>query len=137
MTNATATEDKVELKAENLSDKEEMSLDGDYCLMAIGRKPYPASLGLENIGVETNEKGQITVDKNLETNVKGVYAIGDVIRGAMLAHKASEEGVFVAERIVGQKPHINYSLIPNIVYTQPEVAGVGLTEEELKRPIKV
>ena len=136
VTNATATEDKVELKAENLSDKEEMSLDGDYCLMAIGRKPYTASLGLENIGVETNEKGQITVDKNLETNVKGVYAIGDVIRGAMLAHKASEEGVFVAERIVGQKPHINYSLIPNIVYTQPEVAGVGLTEEELKKANK-
>ena len=133
VTNATATEDKVELKAENLSDKEEMSLDGDYCLMAIGRKPYTASLGLENIGVETNEKGQITVDKNLETNVKGVYAIGDVIRGAMLAHKASEEGVFVAESIAGQKPHINYSLIPNIVYTQPEVAGVGLTEEELKK----
>ena len=82
--------------------------------------------------METNEKGQIKVDDNLETNVKGVYAIGDVVRGAMLAHKASEEGVFVAERIAGQKPHINYPLIPNIVYTQPEVAGVGLTEEEIK-----
>ncbi|WP_339869028.1 dihydrolipoyl dehydrogenase [uncultured Algoriphagus sp.] len=136
VTNATATDNKVELKAENLSDKEEILLEGDYCLMAIGRKPYTVNLGLENIGVETNEKGQIKVDENLETSVKGVYAIGDVIRGAMLAHKASEEGVFVAERIVGQKPHINYSLIPNIVYTQPEVAGVGLTEEELKKANK-
>ncbi|WP_439487654.1 dihydrolipoyl dehydrogenase [Algoriphagus sp.] len=132
VTDAAVMDSKVELKAENLSDKEKISLEGDYCLMAIGRKPYTVNLGLENIGVETNEKGQIKVDENLETSVKGVYAIGDVIRGAMLAHKASEEGVFVAERIVGQKPHINYSLIPNIVYTQPEVAGVGLTEEELK-----
>ena len=133
VTEATTMDDKVELKAENLSNKKEMSLEGDFCLMAIGRNPYTANLGLENIGVEINEKGQISVDENLETNVKGVYAIGDVIRGAMLAHKASEEGVFVAEKIVGQKPHINYSLIPNIIYTQPEVAGVGLTEEELKK----
>ncbi|SMG14053.1 dihydrolipoamide dehydrogenase [Marivirga sericea] len=136
VTDVTAMDNKVKLKAEKLSDKEEISLEGDYCLMAIGRKPYTVNLGLENIGVETNEKGQITVDENLETNIKGVYAIGDVIRGAMLAHKASEEGVFVAERIVGQKPYINYSLIPNIVYTQPEVAGVGLTEEELKKANK-
>lgn len=136
VTDASAMDSKVELTAENLSDKEEILLEGDYCLMAIGRKPYTANLGLENIGVETNEKGQITVDENLETSVQGIYAIGDVIRGAMLAHKASEEGVFVAERIVGQKPHINYSLIPNIVYTQPEVAGVGLTEEELKKANK-
>ncbi|KKK72460.1 hypothetical protein LCGC14_2903650, partial [marine sediment metagenome] len=107
VTEARTIDNKVELKAENLSNKKEMSLEGDFCLMAIGRNPYTANLGLENIGVETNEKGQISIDENLETNVKGVYAIGDVIRGAMLAHKASEEGVFVAERIVGQKPHIN------------------------------
>lgn len=136
VTDASAMDNKVELKAENLSDKEEILLEGDYCLMAIGRKPYTTNLGLENIGVKTNEKGQITVNENLETSVQGIYAIGDVIQGAMLAHKASEEGVFVAERIVGQKPHINYSLIPNIVYTQPEVAGVGLTEEELKKANK-
>ncbi|MCC4227451.1 MULTISPECIES: dihydrolipoyl dehydrogenase [Flavobacteriaceae] len=132
VTKAVAAEDKVTLTAQNRKDDKEMQLEGDYCLMAIGRKPFTSGLGLENLRVETNEKGQIKVDDNLETNVKGVYAIGDVVRGAMLAHKASEEGVFVAERIAGQKPHINYSLIPNIVYTQPEVAGVGLTEEELK-----
>ncbi|MBA4058039.1 MAG: dihydrolipoyl dehydrogenase, partial [Marivirga sp.] len=121
----------VTLTAEKLSDKKEMSLKGDYCLMAVGRKPYSENLGLENIGVKIDEKGRVEVDKNLETNVKGVYAIGDVIKGTMLAHKASEEGIFVAEILAAQKPHINYSLIPNIVYTQPEVAGVGLTEEEL------
>ena len=132
VTKAVAADDKVTLKAQNRKDDKEMQLEGDFCLMAIGRKPYTNNLGLENLEVETNEKGQIKVDDNLETNVKGVYAIGDVVRGAMLAHKASEEGIFVAERIAGQKPHIKYSLIPNIVYTQPEVAGVGLTEEELK-----
>ena len=132
VTKAVAAEDKVTLSAQNRKDEKEMQLEGDYCLMAIGRKPYTDNLGLENLGVETNDNGQIKVDDNLETNVKGVYAIGDVVRGAMLAHKASEEGIFVAERIAGQKPHIKYSLIPNIVYTQPEVAGVGLTEEELK-----
>ena len=132
VTKAVAADDKVTLKAQNRKDDKEMQLEGDFCLMAIGRKPYTNNLGLENLEVETNEKGQIKVDDNLETNVKGVYAIGDVVRGAMLAHKASEEGVFVAERIAGQKPHINYPLIPNIVYTQPEVAGVGLTEEEIK-----
>lgn len=132
VTKAVAAEDKVTLTAQNRKDDKEMQLEGDYCLMAIGRKPYTDNLGLENLEVATNDKGQIKVDDNLETKIKGVYAIGDVVRGAMLAHKASEEGVFVAERIAGQKPHINYSLIPNIVYTQPEVAGVGLTEEELK-----
>ncbi|MDT0642554.1 dihydrolipoyl dehydrogenase [Zunongwangia sp. F363] len=132
VTKAVAAEGKVSLTAQNRKDDKEMQLEGDLCLMAIGRKPYTDNLGLENLEVATNDKGQIKVDDNLETNIKGVYAIGDVVRGAMLAHKASEEGVFVAERIAGQKPHINYSLIPNIVYTQPEVAGVGLTEEELK-----
>ncbi len=132
VTKAKSQDDKVILTAQNRKDDKEMQLEGDYCLMAIGRKPYTSNLGLENIDVETNEKGQIKVDGNLETSVKGIYAIGDVVRGAMLAHKASEEGVFVAERIAGQKPHINYPLIPNIIYTQPEVAGVGFTEEELK-----
>ena len=132
VTNASTKNGTVSLEALNRKDEKEMQLEGDYCLMAIGRKPYTVNLGLENLGVETNEKGQIKIDDNMETNIKGIYAIGDVVRGAMLAHKASEEGVFVAERIAGQKPHINYPFIPNIVYTQPEVAGVGLTEEELK-----
>jgi dihydrolipoamide dehydrogenase len=109
-----------------------LTLSGDYCLVAIGRKPYTDGLNLEKAGIQKDERGRIPVNEHLETNVPGIYAIGDVIRGAMLAHKAEEEGVFVAEVIVGQKPHINYLLIPNVVYTWPEVAGVGYTEEELK-----
>jgi dihydrolipoamide dehydrogenase len=112
---------------------EKMELKGDYCLVAVGRVAYTDSLGLENIGITVEERGKkITVDEHLETSVKGVYAIGDVIRGAMLAHKAEDEGTFVAELIAGQKPHINYNLIPGVVYTWPEVASVGYTEEQLK-----
>lgn len=111
---------------------EEKSLKAEYCLVAIGRVPYTDGLGLETIGLQTDERGRIPVDHHLETEVKGVYAIGDVVRGAMLAHKAEEEGVFVAEVISGQKPHIHYDLIPGVVYTWPEVAGVGRTEEQLR-----
>jgi dihydrolipoamide dehydrogenase len=109
-----------------------LTLSGDYCLVAIGRKPYTDGLNIEKAGVQKDDRGRIIVDEHLQTNIPGIYAIGDVTRGAMLAHKAEEEGVFVAEVIVGQKPHINYLLIPNVVYTWPEVAGVGYTEEELK-----
>ncbi|QED37184.1 dihydrolipoyl dehydrogenase [Antarcticibacterium arcticum] len=132
VTKANALENEVQLVAESVDNQKEMTFQGDYCLMAIGRKPYSENLGLEELGIKTDKKSRINVDENLETNIKRIYAIGDVVRGAMLAHKASEEGVFVAETIAGQKPHINYSLIPNIIYTQPEVAGVGSTEEELK-----
>ena len=112
-------------------DKKE--LKGDYCLVAVGRIAYTDGLGLENIGLTVEERGRkITVDEHLQTSVKGVYAIGDVIRGAMLAHKAEDEGTLVAEQIAGQKPHINYNLIPGVVYTWPEVAAVGQTEEQLK-----
>lgn len=110
-----------------------ITLEGDYCLVAVGRKPYTDNLGLENAGVKLDERGRINVNDHLETGVDGIYAIGDVIKGAMLAHKAEEEGVYVAERIAGQKPHINYNLIPGVVYTWPEVAGVGFTEEQLKK----
>jgi dihydrolipoamide dehydrogenase len=110
----------------------EVSFTGDYCLVAVGRSAYTEGLGLENIGIKTDARGKIEVDEHLETAVKGVFAIGDVIKGAMLAHKAEEEGVLVAEYIAGQKPHINYKLIPGVVYTWPEVASVGYTEEELK-----
>jgi dihydrolipoamide dehydrogenase len=109
-----------------------VNFKGDYCLVAVGRKPYTDHLGLEKVGVKTDSRGKIETDGSLQTNVVGIYAIGDVIKGAMLAHKAEEEGVFVAERIAGQKPHINYNLIPGVVYTWPEVASVGLTEEQLK-----
>jgi dihydrolipoamide dehydrogenase len=112
---------------------EEVTFTGDYCLISVGRKPYTDGLGLEHIGLKTDERGRIETDAHLETAVKGIYAIGDVVKGAMLAHKAEEEGVFVAETIAGQKPHIHYHLIPGVVYTWPEVAGVGYTEEELKK----
>jgi dihydrolipoamide dehydrogenase len=112
-------------------DKKE--LKGDYCLVAVGRVAYTDSLGLDKIGITVEERGRkITVDEHMQTSVPGVYAIGDVIRGAMLAHKAEDEGTYVAETIVGQKPHINYNLIPGVVYTWPEVAAVGQTEEQLK-----
>lgn len=110
----------------------EVSLEGDICLVAVGRRPYTHNLGLDKVGIATDERGRIEVNNHLETSVSGVYAIGDVIKGAMLAHKAEEEGVFVAELIAGQKPHIDYNLIPGVVYTWPEVASVGLTEEQLK-----
>ncbi|MCO5231988.1 MAG: dihydrolipoyl dehydrogenase [Chitinophagales bacterium] len=126
-----ADKNKVVVKALNKKD-EEISFEADYCLVAVGRKPYTEGLGLDKIGIEVNKLGQIPVNEHLETSVKGVYAIGDVIKGAMLAHKAEEEGVFVAETIAGQKPHIHYKLIPGVVYTWPEVAGVGYTERELK-----
>lgn len=111
---------------------EEVTMEADYCLVAVGRKPYSEGLGLENAGVKVNDRGQVEVNDHLQTNVPNIYAIGDLVRGAMLAHKAEEEGVFVAELIAGQKPHINYNLIPGVVYTWPEVASVGKTEEELK-----
>jgi len=111
---------------------EEVTFEGDYCLVAVGRGAYTAKLGLENVGIETDERGRIAVNDHLQTAVPNIYAIGDVVRGAMLAHKAEEEGVFVAESIAGEKPHINYDLIPGVVYTWPEVAAVGKTEEELK-----
>ncbi|ELY1978433.1 Dihydrolipoyl dehydrogenase [Flavobacterium psychrophilum] len=114
------------------SNGQTVEIKGDYCLVAIGRKPYTEGLNIEALGI-TLDKGKIPVNEaTLETDVKGIYAIGDVIRGAMLAHKASEEGVLVAEIIAGQKPHLNYNLIPNVIYTWPEVASVGQTEEQLK-----
>ena len=110
---------------------EEVTLEADYCLVAVGRKPYTEGLGLENVGLKTNDRGQIEVNDNLQTAIPNIFAIGDVVRGAMLAHKAEEEGVFVAEFLSGQKPHLNYNLIPGVVYTWPEVASVGKTEDEL------
>lgn len=131
VTGASVEKDVVTVQAEN-EKGEKISIQGDYCLVAVGRSPYTANLGLETIGVKMEERGRIAVNDHLETSIPGIYAIGDVIKGAMLAHKAEEEGVFVAETIAGQHPHINYKLIPGVVYTWPEVAGVGFTEEELK-----
>ena len=132
VTGATVKGRKVTVEAENKKG-EVVSLTADYCLVAIGRIAYTEGLGLDKIGIKVEERGnKIPVNEHLETSVPGVYAIGDVVQGAMLAHKAEEEGVYVAERLAGQKPHINYNLIPGVVYTWPEVASVGKTEEALK-----
>jgi dihydrolipoamide dehydrogenase len=132
VTGASVNGDLVTVTAEN-SKGEQVSFEADYCIVAVGRTAYTAGLGLENIGITTTDRGnKIPVNEHLETSVPGVYAIGDVVAGAMLAHKAEDEGTYVAERIVGQKPHINYNLIPGVVYTWPEVASVGFTEEQLK-----
>jgi dihydrolipoamide dehydrogenase len=122
----------VKVNVQKRDSEETQVFEADYCLIAIGRRPYTDNLGLDKAGVQIDERGRVLVDDHLQTNVPGIYAIGDVIRGAMLAHKAEEEGVFVAETVAGQKPHINYNLIPGVVYTWPEVAGVGQTEEQLK-----
>ena len=107
-------------------------LEADVVLISVGRKPFTNNLNLENIGVELDKKGRVKVNKNFETNIKNIYAIGDVIEGPMLAHKAEEEGIAVAELIAGQSGHVNYDVIPGVVYTSPEVASVGKTEEQLK-----
>jgi dihydrolipoamide dehydrogenase len=132
VTGATVKGNEVTVTFDNAKG-EKQELKGDYCMVAVGRVAYTDGLGLDKIGLTVEERGRkITVDQHLETSVKGVYAIGDVIKGAMLAHKAEDEGTFVAEIIAGQKPHINYNLIPGVVYTWPEVAAVGFTEEQLK-----
>jgi dihydrolipoamide dehydrogenase len=133
VTEVTPGKSSVKVVAQSRDDESKtISWDVDYCLVAIGRKPYTDQLGLDKIGIAPDEKGRIPVDEHLQTTVPGIYAIGDVIQGAMLAHKAEEEGVFVAETMAGQHPHINYLLIPGVVYTWPEVAAVGYTEEQLK-----
>ena len=127
----------VERKSNNITVKAEnkkgeiVVFQGDYCLVSVGRSPYTEGLDVEAAGVKLNQRGQVEVNTSLQTTTPNIYAIGDVIEGDMLAHKAEEEGVFVAETIAGQKPHINYNLIPGVVYTWPEVASVGKTEEEL------
>ncbi len=111
----------------------EVAFEGDYCLVSVGRRPYTEGLNAEAAGVKLDEQGRVEVNEQLQTSVPHIYAIGDVVRGAMLAHKAEEEGTMVAELITGQKPHIDYNLIPGVVYTWPEVAAVGKTEEQLKQ----
>ncbi|HNP33244.1 MAG TPA: dihydrolipoyl dehydrogenase [Flavobacterium sp.] len=121
----------VTVKAENAKG-EIITLEGDYSLVSVGRRPYTDGLNADKAGVKVTERGMIEVNDHLQTNIPNIYAIGDVVRGAMLAHKAEEEGVMVAEILAGQKPHIDYNLIPGVVYTWPEVAAVGKTEEQLK-----
>ncbi|NRB51635.1 MAG: dihydrolipoyl dehydrogenase [Saprospiraceae bacterium] len=132
VTTVKANKKSVTVEVQKRDSEDTFKLNTDYCLVAIGRRAYTDKLGLDKVGIPTDEKGRVEVDAHLQTNIPGIYAIGDVIKGAMLAHKAEEEGVFVAETIAGQKPHIDYNLIPGVVYTWPEVAAVGKTEEQLK-----
>jgi dihydrolipoamide dehydrogenase len=132
VTAAKKTKAGVALTLEPAAGGTAETLEADVVLVAIGRRPYTNGLGLETAGVAIDNKGRITIDKHYQTNVPGLYAIGDVIAGPMLAHKAEEEGVAVAEIIAGEAGHVNYETVPGIVYTWPEVATVGKTEEDLK-----
>jgi dihydrolipoamide dehydrogenase len=123
--------DMVTVQADNAKG-ETITLEGDYTLVSVGRRPYTGGLNADKAGVKISDRGMVEVNDHLQTNIPNIYAIGDVVRGAMLAHKAEEEGAMVAEILAGQKPHINYNLIPGVVYTWPEVAAVGQTEEQLK-----
>ncbi|MCE2772161.1 MAG: dihydrolipoyl dehydrogenase [Bacteroidetes bacterium] len=133
VTEVAAKAKEVTVKAEDLAKDQTIELHGDYVLVSVGRRAYTDGLNLDKAGLTADERGRVLVNDHLQTAVPHIYAIGDVVRGAMLAHKAEEEGVFVAETIAGQHPHINYNLIPGVVYTWPEVAGVGYTEEQLKQ----
>jgi dihydrolipoamide dehydrogenase len=132
VTGAKSTKTKVALTVEPAAGGDAETIDCDIVLVSIGRVPFTANLGLEDVGVEMDGRGVIQVDGNFKTNVDGIYAIGDVIPGAMLAHKAEEEGIACVERLAGQATHINYDAIPSVVYTWPEAASVGKTEEQLK-----
>jgi|TARA_B110000967_G_scaffold85857_1_gene88373 dihydrolipoamide dehydrogenase len=131
VTSVVRNGNEVSVTAENKKG-ELVEFKGDYCLVSVGRSPYTAGLNAESAGVKLTDRGRVEVNGKLQTSTSNIYAIGDVIKGAMLAHKAEEEGVFVAESIAGQKPHIDYNLIPGVVYTWPEVASVGKTEDQLK-----
>lgn len=133
VTGAETTGDGVRLSLEPAAGGAAETLDCDVVLVAIGRVPHTAGLGLDTVGVATDERGRITVDDHFRTSVDGIFAIGDVIAGPMLAHKAEEEGIACVELMAGHKGHVNYTVIPGIVYTHPEVAAVGKTEDELKR----
>lgn len=132
VTEATATDAGVTLKVEPAKGGEAETIEADVVLVAVGRRPYTDGLGLEEVGVAKDEKGRVVTDAHYATNVPGIYAIGDVIAGPMLAHKAEDEGVALAELLAGKGGHVNYGVIPNVVYTYPEVAAVGATEEDLK-----
>lgn len=133
----TNNKDSVTLEVEDIKSGTKSEITGDYVLISTGRKPYTASLGLENIGIQTDKFGRVPIDKHFKTSAKGVFAIGDVVEGPMLAHKGEEEGVACVELICGEPGHVNYQAIPNVVYTHPEIAYVGHSEEELKSKGKI
>lgn len=133
VTGADETKNGINVKYENLKDGSTDSIECDVCLVAVGRGPFTDNLGLEDLGIKKNERGYIEINDHYQTSVPNIYAIGDVVPGPMLAHKAEEEGVAVAEILAGQAGHVNYATVPNVVYTWPEFASVGKTEEELKK----
>ena len=133
VTNVTRAKKGAEVTFEPVKGGDAETVASDVVLISTGRKPFTEGLGLEEAGVVLDERGRVDVNSNFQTSIPGVYAIGDVIRGPMLAHKAEDEGVAVAEIIAGQHGHVNYEVIPSVVYTQPEVASVGRTEDELKK----
>ena len=130
--NISKNENGVSVNTIN-NNNEKIKYDGDVVLISVGRKPYTKNLNLKKLGIDCDDKGRIKVNSTFQTNINNIYAIGDVINGPMLAHKAEEEGIAVAELIAGQAGHVNYDLIPGVIYTSPEVAYVGRTEEELKK----
>lgn len=132
VTSAKSSAKGVSLTVEPAAGGDAEKIEADVVLVAIGRRPYTEKLGVENVGIELDKRGRIPVNDHLQTAVPNIYAIGDVVDGPMLAHKAEEEGILVAEQLAGQKPHINYDHIPGVVYTHPEVANLGKTEEQLK-----
>ncbi len=133
VTGATKSKSGVTLSVEPAAGGKAEEVTADVVLLAIGRRPYTASLGLDKLGVAMDERGRVKTDAHFQTNIPGLYAIGDVIAGPMLAHKAEDEGVAVAEIIAGQAGHVNYEAIPGVIYTWPEVANIGQTEEQLKQ----
>jgi dihydrolipoamide dehydrogenase len=140
VTESEVTRSGVKLTYENMEEKKTETIEGDYVLVATGRRAYADKLGCEKVGIKVDERGRVEVDDHFRTSIPSIYAVGDVIKGPMLAHKAEEEGVAVAEIIAGQKGHVNYETVPYVIYTWPELAWVGQTEEQVKasgRPYKV
>jgi dihydrolipoamide dehydrogenase len=132
VTSGSVQNGKAVLKVSGKSGGAEETITTDVCLVAIGRKPYTTGLGCDKVGVKLDGKGRVEINDHFESNVKGIYAIGDVVSGPMLAHKSEEEGVALAELLAGKGGHINYNTIPSVIYTHPEVAWVGKNEEECK-----
>lgn len=132
VTSGSVQNGKAVLKVSGKNGGAEETITTDVCLVAIGRKPYTTGLGCDKVGVKLDSKGRVEINDHFESNVKGIYAIGDVVSGPMLAHKSEEEGVALAELLAGKGGHINYNTIPSVIYTHPEVAWVGKNEEECK-----
>ncbi len=132
VTGSAVKGEQVTLDYENMADNSKAQISADVVLVSTGRRPFSEGLGIDELGIAKDKRGFVTVDKHYQTNIPGIYAIGDLTPGPMLAHKAEEEGVAIAEILAGQAGHVNYDTVPSVIYTYPEVASVGLTEEQVK-----